>query len=136
MTASVPIRADGADVVGQMCQATIVGRRAVKWLGALAKQFDLSEPELEILWCLAGAACGVDQTTLAATVVFSQAQVSACVEKLRVRGLIAHHEAPGDRRRHLWQLTGEASELLKKFVLAAGSADSDIQHTTQVEAAA
>jgi DNA-binding MarR family transcriptional regulator len=118
----VPFRADIAGDVGQLCRAAIDGRHAAKRLGALAKQFELTEPELEILWCLACAnSAGVDQTTLAGQLAFSPAQVSACVEKLRLRGLIAHQEAPSDRRRHLWQLTGEASELLTNVALAAGT---------------
>ena len=123
MTASLPFRADHAGVVEQLCRATINGRRAAKRLGALAKQFDLSEPAFEIVWFLAcGNSTGVDQTTLAAELAVSPAQVSACVEKLRVRGLIVHQEIPGDRRRHFWQLTCEASELIKRIASAAGSA--------------
>jgi DNA-binding MarR family transcriptional regulator len=121
----VPFRADIAGDVGQLCRAAIEGRHASKRVGALAKQFELTEPELEILWCLARANCaGVDQTTLAGQLAFSPAQVSACVEKLRLRGLIAHQEARGDRRRHLWQLTGEASELLAKVAVTASGTDS------------
>jgi DNA-binding MarR family transcriptional regulator len=120
-----------------MCQAAIDGRRAAKSLGALSKQYQLTEAEFEILWCLRELACsGLDQTTLAGRLAFSPAQISACVEKLRVRGLIAHQEAAGDRRRHLWRLTCEASELLKKIAIAAGSAESGRPQTTTVEAAA
>jgi DNA-binding MarR family transcriptional regulator len=133
----MPIRADDADIVGRLCCASIEGRRAAKMLGALSKQLALTEPEFEILWCLRNAECGgMDQTTLAGRLVFSPAQVSACVEKLRVRGLIICHDVPGDRRRHLWALTGKATELLKQAVLAAGSAESTQPAPTQAEAAA
>jgi len=136
LTASLPLRGDDADPVGRMCCAAIDGRRAAKSLSALSKRFEITEPELEILWCVGEAGNGgVDQTTLAARLVFSPAQVSACVEKLRVRSLIAHQEAPGDRRRHVWHLSPEAIELLAKLTTAAKADESDPKRPAQAEAA-
>ena len=91
-------------------------------LAQWAERFELSESELQILWCLCGViGPGVDQTTLAAQLAFSPPQVSACVEKLRARGLIVHHEATGDRRRRLWQSSAERNrDLLQEIVQAAG----------------
>lgn len=107
--------------VGQICQAAIDGRRAVRTLTQLSEPLQLGESEFQILWCLSSlAAPGVDQTTLATRLALSPAQVSACVEKLRVRGLIAHGEARGDRRRHLWQLSAVGRDVLQKVVQAAG----------------
>jgi len=42
------------------------------------------------------------------------------VEKLRQRGLIAHQQAGGDRRRHLWQLSAGGWDVLQRVVQAAG----------------
>ena len=58
-------------------------------LAAWARSFDLSEPELQLLWCLRQEPGeGVDQTTIAQRLVFSPAQVSAMVERLRRQGWI------------------------------------------------
>jgi DNA-binding MarR family transcriptional regulator len=107
--------------VGQLCQAAIDGRRAVRTLVQWSERFQLGESEFQILWCLSSvSAPGVDQTSLAARLALSPAQVSACVEKLRVRGLIVHGEVRGDRRRHLWQLSAAGNDTLQKVVQAAG----------------
>jgi len=90
-------------------------------LAQWAGRFELSESELQILWCLCGIiGPGIDQTTLATQLALSPPQVSACVEKLRTRGFIVNHEAHGDRRRRLWQSSANGSELLQAIVQAAG----------------
>lgn len=107
--------------VGQTCQTAIDGRRAARILAQWAEPFQFSEPELQILWCLqASMSRGVDQTTLATRLAFSPAQVSACVEKLRARGMISHQEVPGDRRRRLWQCSERGNEVMRNIVQAAG----------------
>ncbi|MFL6825192.1 MAG: MarR family transcriptional regulator [Bradyrhizobium sp.] len=103
-----------------VCQTAIDGRRAVRKLTQWAECFELSESELQILSCLSGpVGAGLDQTTLATALSYSAPQVSACVEKLRVRGLIAQDEAPGDRRRRMWRLSADGVALLQR-VKAAG----------------
>jgi DNA-binding MarR family transcriptional regulator len=107
--------------VGQLCQTAIDGRRAVRTLVGCSNRYELSESEFQILWCLSRlAAPAVDQTTLATRLALSPAQVSGCVEKLRVRGMIVHAEGRGDRRRHLWQLSAAGNDALQKVVQAAG----------------
>jgi DNA-binding MarR family transcriptional regulator len=97
------------------------GRHATRALAHWSSLFELSEAELQILWGLRGAkGKGVDQTTLATQLALSPALVSSCVEKLRQRGLIAHQQAGGDRRRHLWQLSADGREVLQRVVQAAG----------------
>jgi DNA-binding MarR family transcriptional regulator len=104
-----------------LCQTAIDGRRAARTLTQWAERFQLSESELHILSCLSRKADqGVDQTTLATSLAFSPPQVSACVEKLRVRGLIAHCEASGDRRRRLWQLSADGIAILRLVVESVG----------------
>jgi DNA-binding MarR family transcriptional regulator len=104
-----------------LCQTAIDGRRAVRKLTQWSEWSDLSESELQILCCLSRSiGPGVDQTTLAASLAFSPPQVSACVEKLRTRGLIAQQEATGDRRRRLWQLSADGTAILQKVVIATG----------------
>ena len=78
----------------------IEGRRAGRMIAAWAKAFDLSEPELQLLWCLRQElGDGVDQTTISTRLAFSPAQVSAMVERLRAHGLIIQRLTVGDRRR-------------------------------------
>jgi DNA-binding MarR family transcriptional regulator len=105
-----------------MCQTAIDGRRAARMLARWAEQFHLGESELQILWRLCGiVGPGVDQTTLASQLALSPPQVSACVEKLRARGLIANHEVRGDRRRRLWQSSAKGSGVLREIVQAASA---------------
>jgi DNA-binding MarR family transcriptional regulator len=93
----------------------------VRILTQWSERFELSESELQILSCLSRSiGAGVDQTTLAASLAFSPPQVSGCVEKLHTRGLIAQQEASGDRRRRLWQLSGNGAAILQKVLIAAG----------------
>jgi DNA-binding MarR family transcriptional regulator len=119
------LNADGAAYarVETTCQTVVNGRRAARILGGWSELLQLTEPEVQILWCLRDAATqGVDQTTLATQLAFSPALISACVEKLRARDLITNCGAPGDRRRRLWQLTAGGCDSLQKIVEAAGQA--------------
>jgi DNA-binding MarR family transcriptional regulator len=113
---------DAADrQFGYVCQTAIDGRRAARSLMQWSERFQLSESELQILWCLCSApGKGVDQTTLAHQLALSPPQVSACVEKLRGRGLIVIHETVGDRRRRLWQPSANGRFMLRDIVHAAG----------------
>src|SRR4029079_4752072 len=102
-----------------LCQMAIDGRRAARMLARWAERFQLSESELQILWFLCGVVGpGVDQTTLATQLALSPPQVSACVEKLRARGLIVACEARGDRRRRLWQSSAIGSSVLQEIAQA------------------
>lgn len=104
-----------------VCKTAIDGRRAVRKLAEWSERFELSESELQILSCLSrSVGPGVDQMTLAASLAFSPPQISACVEKMRSRGLIVHHDAPCDRRRRLWQLSADGALILQQVVNAAG----------------
>jgi DNA-binding MarR family transcriptional regulator len=110
------------DQLEHLCQTAIDGRRAVRMLARWAERFQLSESELQILWCLCSVVGpGVDQTTLAAQLAWSPPQVSACVEKLRARGLIVTCEARGDRRRRLWQSSANGCSVLQGIVQADGA---------------
>ena len=103
------------------CQTATNGRRAIRALAEWAQRFKLAEPELEVLWCLRwGPAEGLDQTTLAKKLACSAAQVSATVERLRSRGQISQRQLPGDRRRHLWQLSAAGNQQLDEMFAAAG----------------
>jgi MarR family transcriptional repressor of emrRAB len=95
----------------------VEGRRAARALGQWCRQFGLSEPEFQVLWVLrAIPEDGLDQATLAGRLALSPAQVSATVERLRTQGWIAQHNVPGDRRRHLWQLTPVGGALLRQML--------------------
>jgi DNA-binding MarR family transcriptional regulator len=107
--------------VGITCRTAADGRRAIRALAEWVQRFELAEPEFQILWCLRGGPTdGLDQTTLAKRIACSPAQVSATVERLRSRSWISQHQLPGDRRRHLWQLSAGGNQLLDKMLAAAG----------------
>jgi DNA-binding MarR family transcriptional regulator len=93
------------------CRAIVDGRRAARMLADCVRQFDLTEPEFLVLWCLRDAtADGVDQTTIAHWLALSPAQVSATVERMNSQNWIVQHTSLADRRRRLWQMssTGRA----------------------------
>lgn len=92
--------------LNSICRAIVDGRRAARVLAEWARQFDLSEPEFLVLWCLHDAStAGVDQTTIANWLALSPAQVSATVERMSAQNWIIQHTNPADRRRRLWQMS-------------------------------
>jgi DNA-binding MarR family transcriptional regulator len=106
--------------IGFTCRCAADGRRAIRALSEWSGRFELSEPEFQILWCLKSPSGeGFDQTTLARRLACSPAQISATVERMRAEGWITQQSAPGDRRRHLWQLTVRGQELLIDMLRAA-----------------
>jgi DNA-binding MarR family transcriptional regulator len=87
-----------------------------------AQQFELGEPEFQVMWYLRGrVADGLDQKSLARHLACSPAQISTTVERMRARGWITQHQSQEDRRRHLWQLTDAGSQLLDNMLNAAGT---------------
>jgi DNA-binding MarR family transcriptional regulator len=112
----------GSDLrrIGFTCRTAADGRRAIRALGEWSEQFELSEPEFQILWCLKSASGnGSDQTTIARALACSPAQISATVERMRAGGWITQQNAPGDRRRRLWELSAQGQLLLAEMLLAA-----------------
>lgn len=94
----------------------IDGRRAGRLIAEWAKSFRLSESELQLIWNLRQQSQGtVDQTTLAARLAFSPAQVSAMVERLRGLGLICQQPTAGDRRRRTWQLASDGELIIEQL---------------------
>jgi DNA-binding MarR family transcriptional regulator len=108
--------------VDQAYHAAISGRRASRALADWAKRFGLSEAEFQMLWRLrTPPGVSLDQTALAAELAFSPAQISATVERLRLRGWISAVGAVGDRRRHLWHLTAVGQEVVTQLLKTAPS---------------
>ncbi len=104
-------------LIEQACQAAIDGRFAGRALAAWANSLELSEPELQVLWYLRQEQDdGTDQTRIARQLVFSPAQVSVTVERLRAEGRLVQRPTVGDRRRHLWQLTDQGQALVEKLI--------------------
>ena len=102
------------------CRTAADGRRAIRALGEWSERFELSEPEFQILWCLRSApGNGCDQTTIARQLACSPAQISTTVERMRTAGWITQQNAPGDRRRRLWQLSAQGQVLLEEMLRAA-----------------
>jgi DNA-binding MarR family transcriptional regulator len=107
--------------IGFTCRTAADGRRAIRALGEWSERFEISEPEFQVLWCLnAPSGAGCDQTTIARELACSPAQISATVERMRARGWITQQNAPGDRRRRLWQLSATGQALLAEMLRAAG----------------
>lgn len=106
--------------VGAVCHVAIDGRRASRALVQWCERFELSEPEFQVLWFLRdGTVGGFDQTTLVKRLAFSPSQVSATVERLRVRGWISQQASSADRRRNLWFLTLDGGHVIGKMLQAA-----------------
>ncbi|HEX2473912.1 MAG TPA: MarR family transcriptional regulator [Lacipirellulaceae bacterium] len=102
------------------CRSAADGRRAIRALGEWSERFELSESEFQILWCLRSASgAGCDQTTIARQLACSPAQISTTVERMRAAGWITQQNAPGDRRRRLWQLSEQGQSLLSEMLRAA-----------------
>ncbi len=113
-----PAADEAVEQVDRTCRAAIDGRRAARSLAAWAKPYELSEPEFQLLWSLRRLVNGrVDQTSLARQLALSPAQVSATVERLRCGGWLGLLVAPGDRRRHCWQLSEAGYSLLAKMLV-------------------
>jgi DNA-binding MarR family transcriptional regulator len=111
---------DGASHVERTFRSAIVGRRAARAIAEWARQFELSEAEVQLLWRLRTATDDpIDQTALAKSSAFSAAQISASVERLRTRGWVTSRSAHGDRRRHQWQLSAAGLELVAQLAAAA-----------------
>jgi DNA-binding MarR family transcriptional regulator len=113
---------DPAARLERACTAAASGRRAARALAEWTKRFGLTEAEFQLLWRLRSASAdGPNQATLAGTLAFSPAQISAIVERVRQRGLIFEQSASGDRRRHHWQLSIAGRQLLNQMLDAATS---------------
>ena len=107
--------------VSDACRRAADGRRAARMVADWARQFELSEPEFQLLWCVHGAQeIGVDQRTLAGWLAFSPAQISATVERLQAAGWIVQHVCRDDRRRHLVQLAEAGAAKLAVILSDAG----------------
>ena len=107
--------------IERICRLVVDGRRAGRALADWARRFGLTEPEFLTLWRVSESpADGIDQTTLAQRLALSPAQISATVERLRTGDWIVQCDRPGDRRRHLWQLSARGRTRLQAIVGQAG----------------
>jgi DNA-binding MarR family transcriptional regulator len=123
--------------VDQACHTAISGRRASRALAEWAKRFGLSEAEFQVLWRLrTPAGLSLDQTALAAELAFSPAQISATVERLKLRGWICAVGAAGDRRRHLWHLTAVGQEVVAQLLKTAPALRFDPTSSHEIHDAA
>ncbi len=96
-------------------------RRWSRVIGSVAKSYDLRDSELIALWAVAhpadvGRAAGPSQTELARRLVWSSAQISELMERLRRKRLIAACPAASDRRTRRWMLTPRAHVLLNAMI--------------------
>jgi DNA-binding MarR family transcriptional regulator len=108
---------DSALRLERACNAAASGRRAARALAAWTKRFGLTEAEFQLLWRLRPNSQGAtNQTALAVALAFSAAQISALVERLRQRSLIAERRTDGDRRRNHWELSASGNALLNEML--------------------
>lgn len=112
----------------ETCRIAIMGRRASRALAEWVGHCSLTEAEFLLLWCLrAKVSDGLDQTTLAGALALSPAQISASVEKLRVRGLLCVRSAARDRRRNEWRLTPAGGEVFEQLISALARLRFDVK---------
>ena len=113
--------------VGFLLNLGLVGRGLRRKLEDWLLPFDLGEQEFVTLWlCDRQAAARIAQGELARGVGISAAQMSAVVERLRQRGLIAMECSAHDRRRQIWRLLATGEELLAKVRGNLRAATSDL----------
>jgi len=118
---------DAGRHVDRACHVAADGRRVARALAHWCRRFELTEPEFQVLWCLADQSSGgSDQTTLARRLAYSPAQVSSTVERMRARGWIAQHSADGDRRRNLWHLSAAGRNLVAETLHAAAELQTEL----------
>ncbi|MEQ8209648.1 MAG: helix-turn-helix domain-containing protein [Lacipirellulaceae bacterium] len=89
--------------IDSLCDQIATGREATRRLKQLIGSREISEVEFRLLWHLRSGK-KVDQKSLAEALGVSTAQVSASVEAMRKRRLIACSKDRQDRRRQTWQL--------------------------------
>ncbi|MBX7166219.1 MAG: MarR family winged helix-turn-helix transcriptional regulator [Pirellulales bacterium] len=99
---------------GELVQrATQCSRLLRAALAHRAEAAGLGDVEFCLLWnCQSAVPAGLHQNQLAAELGVSAAQISALVERLQQRGLIAGHRDPRDRRRQVWLPTSQGRQLL------------------------
>lgn len=115
------------ELIQSACQTGIAGRLAERALSAWVRDRGVTEAEFRVLWSLyhgeaAGAASDshsvatADQSEFAAQLAVSTAQISAVVERLADRRLIASQIDPADRRRRLWRLSEEGRSIVVRII--------------------
>jgi len=128
--AALRYESDAGKKVGHACHVAADGRRAARALGQWCRRFEITEPELQVLWCLRDAESGAsDQTTLARRLAYSPAQVSSTVERLRLQGWIVQRSVDGDRRRNLWYLSPTAGRVIEQMLRAAPDLQLELPKT-------
>jgi DNA-binding MarR family transcriptional regulator len=86
-------------------------------LAQRSSQHGLSDAQLSLLWmCSQAPPAGLSQSELAQALALSAAHISGQVEQLRSRGLLAGQRSAPDRRRQVWQLTGEGQARLDRLL--------------------
>lgn len=131
---SSPARQEVEAWIETTCQAVIRGRKSSWQVSAWARAVGLSEVEWQLLWLLSGIprqkdgppATAVEsleyashQTELAAKLVVSPAQISACVGRLDAEGLILGRRPQTDRRRQLWRISDRGRSLVERVITMA-----------------
>ena len=94
----------------------------------------LSQAQFALLWaCRYAPAEGLSQNELAVNLALSPAHVSGQVEQLRAKGwLVGQRRAP-DRRKQVWQLTGEGDARLAELLSALIDWAAKLEHRLPAE---
>ncbi len=110
-----------------ICHRIADGRRLSRLLATAIRKHPLSEAEFRLLWMLreTGQIC-VEQSTLVERLGLSPAQVSALVEKLRSKQVIALVSDNSDRRRKRWRLTASGRAFFETVCASVGQRTRDL----------
>ena len=118
-----------------LCQQIAHGRQLARALSAALNGQELNESEFRLLWLLASESeragdARLEQRALAERLGISTGQVSAVVERLCGRQLIARITDEQDRRRQLWQLTTPGRKFFSTLSSVVDSALFEDRHAS------
>lgn len=116
--------------IDRACRLAVAGKLALREIAAWVDGAGVSDTEFRLLWLLAqqlgddSPSPALDQSALAERLAVSAAQVSAVIERLRCRELIALVPSETDRRRQLWRLAPAGQSLVRAVTAKAASTAS------------
>lgn len=116
------ITGDVWETLEATCLEIAAGKLASQRLKQWIRDAALNETEFRLLLTLRQATRvgSASQTQLAVQLAVSPALISATVERLRLRQLVAPVVSSDDRRRQAWQLTASARHLLARVASDMG----------------
>ena len=101
-----------------LCDSIAVGKRLARCLATALRDQPNNEADFRLLWLLSQTSNaadnqGIEQRKIADHLGLSPAQVSALVERVRVKNQIELVPCSHDRRRQFWRLTEAGKNLFR-----------------------